>query len=190
VSTFRPDAAPAARPPRRPGQALIELALTIALLSLFLMAAIDAGLAYKSYQTLVNAAAEASSYLAQNPYAGDPPTKSSADANAIAAFRNEQSGTRVGTSSSANATIQIDMADSSQVSLGSGGVYGVSDSFNPAATRSACRVDRRNADDAGNPCYVVVRATIVYRPFLLTPFFGSAMTIRAVAVKPIVGYPL
>lgn len=172
------------------GQALVELALTIALLSLLLMAALDAGLAYKTYQTLLNASAEASSYLAQNPYAGDPPSKTTADSLATTAFRQEQSGTRTGTSSVADATITINMADSTQVILGTGGVYGVSDSFNPAATDSECRVDRHNTYDDGKPCYVVVRATIVYRPFMLTPFFGSAMTIKAVSVKPIVGYPL
>jgi hypothetical protein len=52
---------------RRPGQALVELSLSITFIALLLGAAIDLGLAYKTYQTLMNATAEASSFLALNP---------------------------------------------------------------------------------------------------------------------------
>ena len=50
-----------------PGQALVELALSLTLLALLLGAAIDLGLIYKTYQTLANATAEASSFLAEQP---------------------------------------------------------------------------------------------------------------------------
>ena len=50
-----------------PGQALIELALALTLIAMFLRAAVDLGLAYKAYQTLLNSTAEASSYLSLNP---------------------------------------------------------------------------------------------------------------------------
>ncbi len=51
----------------RSGQALVEMAISVTVLALLLAAAIDLGLAYKTYQTLVNATAEASSYLDLNP---------------------------------------------------------------------------------------------------------------------------
>lgn len=58
-----------ARQPRRQeaGQALIELALSFTFLAFLFAAAVDLGIAYKSYQTLINATAEASSYLMLNP---------------------------------------------------------------------------------------------------------------------------
>lgn len=49
------------------GQALIELALSFTFLAFLFAAAVDLGIAYKSYQTLMNATAEASSYLMLNP---------------------------------------------------------------------------------------------------------------------------
>lgn len=57
----------APRPAR--GQALVELALTITFLAMLFSAAVDLGFAYKSYQTLLNATAEASSYLVVSPAA-------------------------------------------------------------------------------------------------------------------------
>lgn len=52
---------------RRSGQALVELTLSITFIALLMGAAIDLGLAYKTYQTLMNATAEASTFLALMP---------------------------------------------------------------------------------------------------------------------------
>jgi hypothetical protein len=59
----------ARRQPQRheAGQALIELALSFTFLAFLFAGAVDLGIAYKSYQTLINASAEASSYLMLNP---------------------------------------------------------------------------------------------------------------------------
>lgn len=178
---------PPARGYRRtlPGQALVETAFVVVILSFLFMAAVDAGLAYKTYQTLMNSAAEASSYLAQNPLAGSPtPNRTQADANARTRFGEEQAGSRVGTSS-ADASIEILMAEISDIST-TGGTFGVSDSFT-GRTSGPC-YERRNTDASGNPCFVVIKARTVYRPFMLTPAFGSSMTIRAISIKPVVGF--
>jgi Flp pilus assembly protein TadG len=50
-----------------PAQALIELVLALSFLLLVLGTAIDGGMAYKTYQTLANATAEASAFLAEQP---------------------------------------------------------------------------------------------------------------------------
>src|SRR6266576_736055 len=50
-----------------PGQALIELILSLSFLMLMLGAVIDGGMMYKTYQTLANATAEASTFLAEQP---------------------------------------------------------------------------------------------------------------------------
>jgi Flp pilus assembly protein TadG len=169
------------------GQALIELALASALLALLLAAAVDAGLAYRSYQTLVNASAEASSLLAQRPYAGTPPTIAGADSLAQAAFRDEQGGSREGTSA-ASATITIDEADHTQVKF-TGGVYGIDATYDPSATNTQCK-NRQNTRSTGEPCYIVVQSSMVYKPFFLTPVFGKQLAISTVSIKPIVGFPV
>lgn len=183
----------AANTTRRAGQALIEMAIAAGVLAMLFMAAVDAGLAYKSYQTLMNATAEAASVVAQNPLdycAGCSVTvqKQNADTIARNAFRNEQAGTRIGTSATPDGWIEIREADSTQITLGS-------DSFALAAASTFtgtllpdCQ-NRKRFTTLGQQCFAVVRAQAVYEPFMLTPFFGQQMTIRAIAVKPIVGNP-
>src|SRR3954447_22926543 len=89
-----------------PGQALIELALALTFIAMFLSAAVDLGLAYKAYQTLLNATAEATSYLSLNPVLNcavhlcpDGTPSSGADREARIRFRAEQSGVLHGSAS-------------------------------------------------------------------------------------------
>lgn len=81
------------------GQALVELALSVTFLAMLFSAAVDLGFAYKSYQTLLNATAEASSYLVVSPAASctDPSNPcdpqvlmDAADSIARTRFRGEQ----------------------------------------------------------------------------------------------------
>ncbi len=173
------------------GQALVETAIAVVILTLLLMAAVDAGLAYRSYQTLTNATAEASSYLAQNPLAWDAtiPAYTMAEADKIArqGLKEEQAGSRIGTSAIPDSAIVISEADSSQVSTGTGGVYGLDSSFT-RTSNTECQ-ERRNFDGGGDPCFIVIKSSLVYRPFMLTLVFGQEMTIRVTSVKPIVGHP-
>lgn len=205
----------------RRGQSLIEFALASAFLMLLLAAAIDAGLAYRSYQTLINSAADASSYLAQFPWAAPPgsdplttvPTLQDANNNALNAFRNEQGGASFsvgGNTRDLNANdtddtsefgtsydttwhpwFRIDEASSSEVSVNAATGYGISDTF--AGTSDSRCTDRQQFDStttAKKPCFIVIRAETIYRPFFLSPVFGSEMKIRAIAIKPIVGNPI
>lgn len=174
---------------KHPGQALVETAIAVSILSLLFMAAVDAGLAYRSFQTLTNATAEASSYLSQNPLAGTFPAVSADDADVIARQRlkEEQAGSRVGTSTIVDAAIEIYEADSGQINTAAGGAYGLVEPFSNSVNADC--VDRENFDSSGNPCFIVIKSSLVYQPFMLTPFFGNELTIRVTSVKPIVGHP-
>src|SRR5436190_20706134 len=73
---------------------------------MFLSAAVDLGLEYKAYQTLLNATAEATSYLSLNPFINcethlcpDGTPSSGADREARLRFRDEQSGVLHGSTS-------------------------------------------------------------------------------------------
>lgn len=194
----------------RPGQALIEFALIATIVAMFLSAAIDLGIAYKSYQMLVNGAAEATSYLALNPLVNcvsgaytcpDGTPVSGANREALARFRAEQSGVIRGVTSTMDlddngvddlsehgwgwiaSQVQIQEADSSQVTVGNHN-FALGGTFN-GTTDTNCRA-RKRFDNAGGPCFVVVRAQMTYHPFVLKTILGSTMTIRAIAVKPIV----
>jgi Flp pilus assembly protein TadG len=206
----------ARRPSNRAGQSLIEFALASAFLMLLVAAAVDVGLAYRAYQTLVNASASASSYLAQYPYDGTP-TKTITGANnkALNAFRNEQSG---GTSTIGGSTFDLNANGTNDASE-FGATYGLTASsgwttwfrideasdaevaanatnaFNgyTGTTDSKCR-DRYQFDASSTsankkPCYIVIRAKLIYHPFFLSPVFGQSMTITSVTTKPIVGLP-
>ncbi len=185
----------------RPGQALVEMALSVTFIALLLAAVTDLGLAYKTYQTLVNATAEASSYLDLNPMvncaiASCPDGDPIAGANAIALqrFQTEQ-GTIIrklastldlnanGTPDNQEGDFEIDKwvriteADNTQVNNMS--------AYNPAVTAPECQ--ERNARPSNvASCYIVIQTRIVYRPFFLTPVLGNEMTIRAISVRRIV----
>lgn len=194
------------------GQALIELALSFTFLAFLFAAAVDLGIAYKSYQTLINATAEASSYLMVNPVVScatiDCPNDDEllgADMEARRRFRWEQGVTIRGTSSTMdldangkddatdrgwawiNSRVLIDEADSSQVTMVNSN-FALDNSFDPAATNSACQQRRKfysSGTTAGLQCFIVVRAQIDYRPFAIAPAIGDTMTIRAISVLPI-----
>lgn len=200
------------------GQALVELALSVTFLAMLFSAAVDLGFAYKSYQTLLNATAEASSYLVISPAATctDPSNPcdqqvliNAADSIARSRFRNEQ-GSQIrsfgGSTMDLNADgkddaatvpsgygsfdqfivakVQIDEADSSQVTLENSD-FAVGTSFNPGATDDACK-RREKFDSNGGQCFIVIRTEIVYKPFFIGPATGKQMIIRALSVKPIV----
>lgn len=199
------------------GQALVELALTVTFLAMLFSAAVDLGFAYKSYQTLLNATAEASSYLVVSPAATceNPPCSNpqllldAADSIARTRFRGEQ-GNQIrsfgGSTMDLNADdkddavtvpagsgsfnqfiatrVQIDEADSRQITVANSN-FAVGNSFNPAATDALCQ-QRKRFDASGSQCFIVVRATMEYRPFFIGPAIGKVMTIRAISVKPIV----
>lgn len=169
------------------GQALVETAIVITILAVLFLAAVDLGLAYRSYQTLVNSTAEAASYLAQFPVDNTGSTSGS-DAVARDRFRDEQDGTRSGSGTNAisDSDIKIDVADSDQITINSDDFALIDGSnFTP---RSYCAA-RSRFDSAGRQCFIVVRTVTSYSPFFLSPALGNAMTIRAIAIKPIVGLP-
>lgn len=185
----------------QPAQALIELALSLTLLTMLLGAAVDLGLAYKTYQTLTNATAEASTYLSLQPVNPDAATL---DAEARQRFRNEQGTTLRGLASTldldangqlddisvTNNRVQIKVVDSSQINVGTGN-FTVDFSLLPQSTNCNPNTRPRSYTVAGTvgQCYIAVRATMTYKPFFIKPFVGSEMTITATSVKPIIGSP-
>ncbi|WP_026369702.1 TadE/TadG family type IV pilus assembly protein [Kallotenue papyrolyticum] len=202
---------------RQPGQALVELALAATFLTLLLSAAVDLGLAYKAYQTLMSATAEASNYLQLRPLASCDPSRDGtncaqelADMEARIRFRGEQ-GDRLGRFASTldlnangrddrsefgsdaawlayiRARVRIDEADSTQVTITNSG-FAVGDTFDPTRTSATCQ--ERHNRDANGQCFIVVRTSIDYVPFAIAPIVGRRMTIRAISVQPITnGHP-
>jgi hypothetical protein len=184
-----------------PGQALVEMALSITVLALLLAAATDLGLAFKNYQTLVNATAEASSYLEHFPRANCevnacPNGNAIEGANIIARqrFQFEQGATprRLGSTLDLDANgvpdttqegfditqwIQISEADNTQVD-------DLSD-YDPSATALECRQRNPNPTSVSS-CYIVVQTQMLYRPFFLRPILGEQMTIRTTSIRKIV----
>lgn len=194
--------------PRTAGQALLEFALLISLIMMMLTAAIDIGIAYKARQMLVNSTAEAISYLALSPLVScsnhtcpDGTPISGANNEARMRFRQEQSGVLKGVTSTMdldgngvddvtehgwgwiNQQVIIQEADSSQIVPGQKD-FAVGNSFNGTSDAN-CRA-RKRFDLSGGQCFIVVRAVMTYRPFVLKPLLGDSMTIRTIAVKPIV----
>jgi hypothetical protein len=198
---------------RKEGQALIELALTITFIALLLAAVVDLGLAFKTQQMLINATAEATSYLSQQPLVNCGTTctvdemKSGASSVALRNFRQEvgdnikggvaelldlnadgkddvtQNGWSEASFRSGN-WFRIDPADSSQFNPSNPSAFKIS-TFTPS-TYQAC-IDRQRTYSSGQ-CYIVVRAQITYRPFFaLSRAMGSEIMIRTYAIKPIVG---
>lgn len=198
---------------RKKGQALVELALSVTFLSYLFSAAVDLGFAYKSYQTLLNATAEASSYLTVQPAIActnctPEQAREQADREARVRFRGEQ-GNRMrafgGSTMDLNgdgkddetnvpsgygnfeafiqAKVRIDVADSSQIDLSSAD-FGVDGTFTGSSDTN-CQ-QRRRFSLTGGQCYIVIRSETIYKPFALAPALGSTMTIRAISVKPIV----
>jgi hypothetical protein len=165
---------------QRPGQALIEFALIISLIMLLVAAAIDLGGAFRAYQTLMNATAEASSYLTVEPLTncalqacpGGTPA-SGADLEARARFRQEQASTPRGLLTTMDldssgqddlaehgwdwiaSRVRIHEADSSQVTLDSGAI---TPDFNGTSDVD-CRARKRFDADNGQ-CFIVVQAIV------------------------------
>lgn len=82
--------------------------------------------------------------------------------------------------------LRFDTADSSQFDPNNPGAFDIA-GFTPT-TNLTC-VDRDRVY-AGGKCFIVVRASINYKPFFsIAPFLGDGITIRAYAIKPIVGSP-
>jgi hypothetical protein len=184
------------------------LALALTLIAMFLSAAVDLGLEYKAYQTLLNATAEATSYLSLNPFINcethscpDGTPQSGADREAIMRFRDEQSGVLHGSTSTMdldgsgaddvtehgwswiNARVKIQEADSSQVAIGSSN-FGVGNTFN-GTSNPDCQA-RKRFDADGNQCFIVVRSELIFHPFVLKSILGDSVSIGAISVKPIV----
>lgn len=196
---------------RHPGQAVVELALFATFIFLLLAAAVDLGLAYKSYQTLITASAEASSFLDLNPTYTCTPLPGcdpavAADAIARDRFRSEQGGILRGTTSTLDlnsngiddasetgviqSMIRIDEADNTQIDDVGTGTFAAGSSFDPAATDTECKNREKDPNSPSRPevtsCYIVIRVEYIYRPFLLSPLLGEEMTIRAISVRRIV----
>lgn len=193
---------------RGPGQALIEFALMLSLILLLVAAAIDLGGAFRSYQTLINAAAEASSYLTVEPLANcalqtcpDGTPESGADQEARMRFRQEQSTAPGGLLTTMDldsngqddlaehgwawiaGRIRIQEADSSQVTT-TNSDFAVGTSFNGTSDPNCSA--RKRFDVAAGQCFIVIRAEYTYRPYVLNWILGKTMTIRAISVKAIV----
>lgn len=197
------------------GQAIVELTLALTFLAFLFAAAVDLGLAFKSYQTLINATAEASGSLKVAPLINCGSTTcdpiAAADSQARIRFRGEQGALMRGTASSMDLNangrddeteftsaaawmgfiqswVQIDEADQSQVTTTNSN-FAVDNTFDPAATAPECqRRDAMYFDANGSlrQCFLVVRTRIIYRPFAIAPAVGNEMTIRALSVVPIV----
>lgn len=147
------------------GQALIELALSFTFLAFLFAAAVDLGIAYKSYQTLINATAEASSYLMLNPVVncGDrfcPNDDASAenelegaDREARVRFRTEQGVTVRGTAS----TLDLDANGKDDLTT---------DGYNWGWVNSRIRIDEADSS----------QVTIVNNNFALDNSFDPAAT--------------
>jgi hypothetical protein len=192
----------------QPGQAIIEFALLITLVLLLLAAAVDLGNAYRTYQTLVNAGAEASSYLAHNPLvncaiagtvcpAGTP--ISGADREARVRFRTEQGPLVRGVASTLDldnngvddvtehgwafveGRVRIQFADSSQIDINNPNSL----PLNFKGTSDANCQKRKRFDTRGGPCFVVLQTKAIYRPMILSTVLGEEITINAINVKPI-----
>lgn len=192
------------------GQAIVELALASTFIMMLIGAAVDMGMAYKAYQTLTNATAEAGSYLGIRPTenCGDPScAMNTADATARERFRTEQGDSIRGMASTLDLNsnnvddkvenldlstwIQIDEADNTQIT-DDGSFATVGASFNPTQTSTPCKQRQRYPNDPSKPlvnaCYIVIRAQIIYKPFFLAPILGRDMTIRAISVRQVVEY--
>jgi hypothetical protein len=196
------------------GQALVELALSITFIAYLFAAAVDLGIAYKTYQTLVTATSEAGNYLSIRPLmsCADGSVTSCdaialADSQARVRFRGEQGDQLRGTASTLDLDsngrddlraapagdgrndtwlsgwVRIDEAGTGpgQVNIDN---TQLSASFDPTAAPQACQ-ERKILDSNQQQCFIVIRSQIVYRPFAISPFVGSEMTIRAISVKPI-----
>ncbi len=197
---------------RSRGQAIVELTLSLTFLAFLFAAAVDLGLAFKSYQTLINATAEASGSLKVAPLVpcgiGCDPIPA-ADEQARIRFRGEQGDQLKGTASTLDLNsingddrnefssnwmgfitswVQIDEADQSQVTTTNAN-FAVDNTFDPTATRPECqRRDSVYFDASGTlrQCFLVVRTRIIYRPFAIAPAVGNEMNIRALSVVPII----
>jgi len=179
------------------GQAIVELAISATFLAFLFAAAVDLGIAYKSYQTLMNATAEASTFLSIRPtlacHKCDPDdaeelSKALANREAIKRFRTEQ-----GTAGGGSATtldldsnkaddlaehgwewieerVVIQEADSSQIQV-TDNRFAVDGDFN--GTSDPDCLARKAFNSQNQPCYIVVRSVIIYHPFAISPAVGS-----------------
>jgi hypothetical protein len=184
----------------------VELALIVTLMVMLLGAAVDLGNAYRAYQMLVNASAEASTYLTHRPIAncvtqscpGNDPIQG-ANREARLRFREEQSA---GLGSAVNlrdldstgvddlqehgwswidARIRIVEADDSQVSTNH---RAIGRDFS-GTSNADCRA-RQRLDGNNRYCYIVVLAEFEYRPFVIRWLIGDTITVRAVSIRQIV----
>lgn len=204
------------KPGRRPkaaGQALVELTLALTFLTYLFAAAVDLGLAYKSYQTLINATAEASSFLAIKPAiscgAGTTAqcAREAADREARVRFRGEQ-GMKIRGFAGSTMDLNADEKNDAEVVpsgfanfeqfirakvqikvaddtqvVTSNSDFGIGGNFIESTDPSCLQ---RAVAGAKGQCYIVVQTEIIYRPFAIAPAVGETMTIRAISVKPIV----
>src|SRR5580765_37265 len=138
----------------QPGQALVELTLSLTFVMMLLTAAADLGMAYKAKQTLINATAEAASYLDMNPALSCSTTGcdplAAADAEALKRFRTEQGAVLHGSSSTldlnangiddltetggatyVSTMFQVDEADNTQIDATPSDSFGVGSNFDP-----------------------------------------------------------
>lgn len=197
------------------GQALVEFTLALTLLTYLFAAAVDLGFAYKSYQTLLNASAEASSYLtvmpAMSPCSGCTPQQAwdASDSEARRRFRGEQGFTMRAFGGS---TMDLDSNGQDDETQGSFSGFSNFEAFiqakvkineadstqiivgsddfgiggSFAGTSDSNCLQRKRFSTSGGQCYIVIQSEIEYRPFAISPFVGNRMVIRAISVKPIV----
>jgi Flp pilus assembly protein TadG len=197
------------------GQALVELSLAIMFIALLLTGAIEIGRAYRMHQMLINATAEASSFLSQQPLVpcGTSCTwttdqeKARADDIALANFRQETvlaNASALTRLRDLNGDNRDDMTSNgwTKLTYSSGRWFWIApadstqfDPNNPGgfnintftpSTNTSC-VNRR-ATYTGGQCYIVVQSKVIFRPlFSFIDFLGDGAAIRAYAIKPIVG---
>jgi hypothetical protein len=194
---------------------MVELTLAVTFLAYLFAAAVDLGLAYKAYQTLINATAEASGSLKVAPLVScsgcdAAAAAAAADSRARTRFRGEQ-GNQMGgiaTTMDLNANgkddqqdftsttawnnfletwIKIEPADQSQVTIDNS-EFAVGSSFTP--TQNSSCVSRQSVYFEGSEvkqCFLVIRSQIHYKPFAIAPFVGNTMTITSISVVPTLG---
>lgn len=203
------------RPPRirrkSRGQAIVELTLALTFLAYLFAAAVDLGLAFKSYQTLVNATAEASSFLAIRPTincgagCSSANARKAADNEARVRFRGEQ-GDRLRAFGGSTLDLNADEKDDAvtvpagyanfQAFIEARVQVKAADATQVTATNDNLAVGgsftesaecvERPIEALSGQCYIVVISEMTYRPFALAPAMGQTITIRAISVKPIV----
>lgn len=197
---------------RSSGQALLELTLAISFLAYLFAAAIDLGLAYKAYQSLMTATAEAGSYLSVVPLGSCGSVgcnaKEPVDSQARVRFRGEQGFQLKGSGSTIDLNndgkddqsnvpagyssfdnymadmVQITEADSSQVTVTNDEFATIGSSYDPTQTDDGCRARQNLSKGTVNGAAINGGAGVGTQCFIVV---RARMIYRPFAIAPAMG---